>query len=340
MATLPGAPVASQEFSCKYTREIREIGKWKNYPWSIRGTVFPPQKTKIPSLEDITKSLVSIGVFPFLKNFGKKMQKFCKIFFSVRYVLGISAIAVDPSVADRLLLLASLLLSLLCDMSGIMVCLLWLLRLDSSINSSINFWRHAGILNCSENLIYVFPDKELRGLSPNLHIHVPVNHLYIPRIGPHIFQQRYRQTDRGNICRSCSQTHERGYWDSGRSIPFLGIFVSNFRYCVFAVCSVMEMSSLWPSPRSAASLMLKIMEVDPLPPRGHHGRGLQEIQRENKDRGGGCRWFWQITWKRSHGVQGHYQQALLRYWRILFLYSFVNGFSVADFKGSGTWVTR
>ncbi len=32
-----------------------------------------------------------------------------------------------------------------------------------------------------------------------------------------------------------SQTHECGNWDWGRSIPFLGISVSNFRYCVFAV---------------------------------------------------------------------------------------------------------
>ncbi len=35
--------------------------------------------------------------------------------------------------------------------------------------------------------IYVFPEKELRGLNPNFHIHVSVSDLYIPRIGPHIF---------------------------------------------------------------------------------------------------------------------------------------------------------
>jgi hypothetical protein len=34
-----------------------------------------------------------------------------------------------------------------------------------------------------------------------------------------------------------SQTHEFGNWDSGRAIPFLGIFVSNFQYWFFAVCS-------------------------------------------------------------------------------------------------------
>ncbi len=37
---------------------------------------------------------------------------------------------------------------------------------------------------------YVFLEKELRGLSPNFHIHVFVSDLCIPRIGPHIFSCR------------------------------------------------------------------------------------------------------------------------------------------------------
>ncbi len=37
--------------------------------------------------------------------------------------------------------------------------------------------------------IYVFPEKELRGLSPNFHIHVSVCDLYILRIGPYFFLQ-------------------------------------------------------------------------------------------------------------------------------------------------------
>ncbi len=44
----------------------------------------------------------------------------------------------------------------------------------------------ANALHCNENPIYVFPEKELRGLSPNFLIHVSVSVLYIPRIGPHI----------------------------------------------------------------------------------------------------------------------------------------------------------
>ncbi len=51
----------------------------------------------------------------------------------------------------------------------------------------------------TKNPLYVFPEKEFRGLSPNVHIHVSVIDLYIPRIGPHIFLQQNRQTDRGNI---------------------------------------------------------------------------------------------------------------------------------------------
>jgi hypothetical protein len=36
--------------------------------------------------------------------------------------------------------------------------------------------------HCKENPIYVFLGKELRGLSPNFHIHVSVSDLYIPTI--------------------------------------------------------------------------------------------------------------------------------------------------------------
>ncbi len=56
--------------------------------------------------------------------------------------------------------------------------------------------------HCNENPIYVFIFWELRGLSPNFHIHVSVSDLYIPRIGPHIFLQQNRQIDRGNLITS------------------------------------------------------------------------------------------------------------------------------------------
>ncbi len=45
-------------------------------------------------------------------------------------------------------------------------------------------------LHCEEISIYVFLEKELRGLSPNFHIHVSVSNLYIPIIGSLIFCSR------------------------------------------------------------------------------------------------------------------------------------------------------
>jgi hypothetical protein len=48
------------------------------------------------------------------------------------------------------------------------------------------------------------------------------------------FLQQNRRIDRGNIYKSLT-AHECGNWDCGRAIPFQGIFVSNFRYLVFAV---------------------------------------------------------------------------------------------------------
>ncbi len=49
------------------------------------------------------------------------------------------------------------------------------------------------------SLIYVFPKKKLRGLSPNFHFYVSVSNLYITPLGLPIFLQQNRQTDRGNI---------------------------------------------------------------------------------------------------------------------------------------------
>jgi hypothetical protein len=43
----------------------------------------------------------------------------------------------------------------------------------------------------------------------------------------------------------CPQTHECGNWDWGRAVPFLGIFVSYFQYCVFAVWSRKRCCSIY-----------------------------------------------------------------------------------------------
>jgi hypothetical protein len=47
-------------------------------------------------------------------------------------------------------------------------------------------------IHCNENAIYVFPEKELRGLSSNFYIYVSVSDLYIHRIRTHIFLQQNR----------------------------------------------------------------------------------------------------------------------------------------------------
>jgi hypothetical protein len=89
------------------------------------------------------------------------------------------------------------------------------------------------VTHCKEISTYVFPEKELRGLSPNFHIHVSASDLYFPSFGPPIFHQQNRQTDQGNL--SVAHRNMNMNWDCSRAVPFLGIFVSNFRYCVFAV---------------------------------------------------------------------------------------------------------
>ncbi len=42
------------------------------------------------------------------------------------------------------------------------------------------------LTHCKENPIYVFPEKKLRGLIPNLYIHLSVSDLYIP-LSVHLF---------------------------------------------------------------------------------------------------------------------------------------------------------
>jgi hypothetical protein len=78
---------------------------------------------------------------------------------------------------------------------------------------------------CNENPIYLFTISTFMCLY--------VSDFYIPRIGPPIFMQQNRQTDRGlvGIYKSLTDT----WMDWGRAIPFQGLFILNFRYCVFAM---------------------------------------------------------------------------------------------------------
>jgi hypothetical protein len=63
-------------------------------------------------------------------------------------------------------------------------------------------------VHCNENPIYVFLFWELRGLSPNFHIHVSVSDLYSPRIGPHFWLLQNRQTV------NLSQIYECWIWET------------------------------------------------------------------------------------------------------------------------------
>ncbi len=51
----------------------------------------------------------------------------------------------------------------------------------------------------TENSKQVFPENELRVLSPYFHIHVSVSNWYIPRIGLPVLLQENMRTDPGNI---------------------------------------------------------------------------------------------------------------------------------------------
>ncbi len=51
----------------------------------------------------------------------------------------------------------------------------------------------------TENSKHIFPEKELRGHSPNSYIHVSVCDLNAPTISLHILLPENWWTDRGNI---------------------------------------------------------------------------------------------------------------------------------------------
>jgi hypothetical protein len=51
----------------------------------------------------------------------------------------------------------------------------------------------------TENSKHIFPEKQLRGHSPNFHIHVSVSDLYIPTIDLPILLQENMCTDPDNI---------------------------------------------------------------------------------------------------------------------------------------------
>jgi hypothetical protein len=53
--------------------------------------------------------------------------------------------------------------------------------------------------HCKDTIPKIFPEKELRGISPSFHIHVSVSDLYIPWIGLPVLLHENMWTDSGNI---------------------------------------------------------------------------------------------------------------------------------------------
>jgi hypothetical protein len=72
--------------------------------------------------------------------------------------------------------------------------------------------RECGGVTLQKIPILCTPRKELRGLSPDIHIHVSVSDLYIPTIGPPNFLQHNRQ-DRLWEYINRYQLHEFRNWD-------------------------------------------------------------------------------------------------------------------------------
>ncbi len=88
-------------------------------------------------------------------------------------------------------------------------------RWESNINVCFQF-RYSQKWNCVASL---FPKQNYNVLSPNFHIHVSVSDLCIPRIGlPFLLH---------------SQIHRN--WERRRTVSFLGIHKSDFRYNVESV---------------------------------------------------------------------------------------------------------
>jgi hypothetical protein len=98
-------------------------------------------------------------------------------------------------------------------------------------------------LHCNCNSLYIFLFWELRGLSPNFHIHVSVNDLYIPRISPHISSSRKGRP----IVAIYNSLKYTWMWKLGLILQYsfsgnicLQFSVSKFQFSAFCLCSVLH----------------------------------------------------------------------------------------------------
>jgi hypothetical protein len=111
-------------------------------------------------------------------------------------------------------------------------------------------------MHCNGNSAYIFLFWELRGLSPNFHIHVSVSNLYIPRIGPHIFSSRKGRP----IVEIYNSLTDTWIWKLGLRPRYS--FSGNicFKFPAFCLCSVLTYSTvLYKNRKSTAIPFLFIL---------------------------------------------------------------------------------
>jgi hypothetical protein len=89
-------------------------------------------------------------------------------------------------------------------------------------------------MNTAPKIQANIPRNEFARLVPNFCIHVSVSGLYIYSHDLSLFCC-IAFADRSCEYINHSQIREYRIWDRGRAVSFMGIFVSNFRYSVFAV---------------------------------------------------------------------------------------------------------
>jgi hypothetical protein len=82
----------------------------------------------------------------------------------------------------------------------------------------------------TENLKRIFPERELRSLNTNFHIHVAVSDLIYSH-NRSAYSAAGKNVNRSWEYINRSQTHECGNWDWGRAIPFLGIYINGIFRC-------------------------------------------------------------------------------------------------------------
>ncbi len=115
--------------------------------------------------------------------------------------------------------------------------------------------------NCNENPIYVFPEKELRAASVPISTSIGLWAIYIfPGSVPIFSCSRIGRPIVG-IYKSLTMDVEIWKYD----ISYPGKFVSNFRYCVFAV-QMMPYQNLWKSfswPRRQSSFQSDCWQGSP-----------------------------------------------------------------------------